>query len=759
MATHSDPPVPVLTSEFSALELWLDPRTGLPSEITNDRHKVTLRCSFSLLTEGREITPPYGGIAYEDTVTVGISDDSPLEIATDQDVDCRTWRVRRTVGDWSVVAEYKFRAEFPRLTMNVEVRAPDDRTAILRNTFTSIEVHAPNPQDWVVHAPGNQLKPDLVLKDMSHTVAISPPAGLRGSCGLVALEHTTSINSLVMWPFAESEISDVSISPTDTGLRLSLQSDLAGVLSPATSLSTGPLHLDLIGVPWGEVLAAIPGWLSRLGVTSPTDVPEWVATAAIYEVQIGFSVFSGWRYEPYPTATDLFDDLDRIQASGFDTIQIMPRHPFPSYNVYEYNDVDTSWGDADELRRVIQECHRRGMHVLLDILLHGVVDQEVVKKTADAVRAGPYFARVSEESAPLWSADDDDRRVSWSRHILDFEPYWQAGSAPRHHLVDEHPEWFCRDSSGEIVGIYTKSFDTSHPGWQRYFIDSCLALVHDLDIDGFRLDAPTYNYFPNWSPRTAAHASTAMMGCIPLFAHLRRELRALKPDAVMYTEPSGALWRMNMDIAYNYDEQWLFSAVLDRASNEKEQERLTAAELGTWLDERNATLPAGSLTVHHIDSHDTFWWPLPGKKWFRELHDLVSARALMAVFALSGGPFMMFVGAEVGLEEDVHRVLRLRRLYPALADGTSDYHHFSTDNPDIYQVVRQGADGETLVLVNLTGEAAEISGTLHGRAPSVGELVDVYGEIPIATDVVGPGVSVRLSLPIGGVAVVPLQRN
>src|SRR3712207_1592256 len=96
----------------------------------------------------------------------------------------------------------------------------------------------------------------------------------------------------------------------------------------------------------------------------------------------------------------------------------------------------------------------------------------------------------------------DGYHLAWSRHILDFEPHWHGGSPPRHQLVDEHPEWFMRNSAQEIIGIYTNAFDVANPAWQEYFMRASEDLVRRLDIDGFRFDAPTYNDLPNWSPAT-----------------------------------------------------------------------------------------------------------------------------------------------------------------------------------------------------------------------------------------------------------------
>jgi hypothetical protein len=450
-----------------------------------------------------------------------------------------------------------------------------------------------------------------------------------------------------------------------------------------------------------------------VGLSTPSDRSAWIETASIFEVQIGKSVFhGGYEYAPYPTVKDLLADLGRIKGMGYDMIQVMPRQPYPSYNVHDYADITTSYGDEDDLRTLVAACHALDMHVILDILLHGVMDQEVMAQTAARVRSGPFAAlldRPTNASLDFRPGHEQDYLIAWSRHILDFEPYWSGGSPPRHPLADQHPEWFLRDPAQQIIGIYTKAFDVAHPAWQEYFSRSCEDLVRRLDIDGFRFDAPTYNDLPNWSKATEGRASYSALGCLTLFEQLRTRLKRLKPDVILYTEPSGVLFRQTMDITYNYDEQWLIPAVLQPSEDTFTQRTSVrnGRELAGWFRDRNAVLPTGALITHHIDSHDSFWWPMPGEKWKREQWGLPATRALMAVYALSGGAYMTFVGGEDGIEADTRRVHRLKKDLPELARGQARYEVVEVEHAAVYAVVRQQGDACSVVLVNLSAEPIE----------------------------------------------------
>jgi glycosidase len=300
-------------------------------------------------------------------------------------------------------------------------------------------------------------------------------------------------------------------------------------------------------------------------------------------------------------------------------------------------------------------------------------------------------------------------------------------------LVDEHPEWFTRDSSGAITGVYTQAFDLAHPGWQDYFIEKAVGIMTRLGIDGYRFDAPSYNYFMNWSERTRSDASVSMLGCLPLFHQLRKAMRAANPDSLLYTEPSGALYRMTMDVAYNYDEQWLVRAVMERGSGKSHWIR-NARELGHWFAQRDASLSTGTLTAHHLDSHDSFWWPEPGQKWRREQYGLPATAALMAVFCLSGGPYMTYVGGETGIESEVRAAARLRREHRNFARGRSDFAAVVASDDDVYAVVRESDDGSGLLLVNLSDVPVDstVSVVAQGTSLSTLSTDDLLGASAVA---------------------------
>ncbi len=689
----------------------IDDRSGLPQAIvlpSNDPFRIELPAfEFTLSVNGREVRSPTGGIDIADAETLaGITYQGHLEWASSHEGDACRLAVK--IGAISATLEYLFRRHGPALTLRLILHGDAASTLLVRNLTMTADLALPTG-NWRVNAPGNGLGRDIALDQISEWSGISPIGGLRGSSAVVHLGSEQRCAAL--WLRQELEASDIRIRGGEANrLSLEVSTNFAADVGRMGRASIDLFDLDLHMPDFPAFAEVFQSWLRFTGHTTPMNPPAWIGAASIYEAQIGFSVFyPGHRYQPYPEVSDLTADLDRITALGFNVIQLMPRQPYPSYNVHDYWDIATSFGDVEQMKLLVMECHRRGMHIILDVLLHGVLDQESITIAADGVRTGPYAHLVGSATSDSFASavgEWSNYQIAWSRHIIDFEPFWKAGSPPVSPLIAEHPEWFFRDSNGNVAGIYTKAFDARNPEWQAYFTAAMQFLLSELKIDGFRFDAPTYNDFPNWAEWARHRASLSMLACVPLFERLRPALKALHPDALLYTEPSGILLRRSMDLNYNYDEQWLITALL-RSDNAKAWGVRDARGLARWIQDRDAFLPRGSMTAHHIDSHDTFWWPSWGSKWRREQFSLDEVRLLCVIFMSLPGPYMMFSGGEVGIEETLAGFNALKRS----TDWANLKVTWLNDDgipADVFAVVRSDGRREIITLVNLGDQPKSI---------------------------------------------------
>lgn len=76
----------------------------------------------------------------------------------------------------------------------------------------------------------------------------------------------------------------------------------------------------------------------------------------------------------------VIDTLDYIQNLGFNTIELMPIQEFENNDSWGYNPsfffaVDKYYGPAEDLKALIDECHRRGIAVIGDVVLNHAFGQ------------------------------------------------------------------------------------------------------------------------------------------------------------------------------------------------------------------------------------------------------------------------------------------------------------------------------------------------------------------------------------------------
>jgi hypothetical protein len=455
----------------------------------------------------------------------------------------------------------------------------------------------------------------------------------------------------------------------------------------------------------------------------------------LYETQIGAAIFErgAHQFNPYPTFQSLIDNLDYIQKLGFDTLQIMPRQPCPSYSVYDYFDPVHQYGDDAGLRALVKEAHRRGMRVILDWLLHGAMDKEIARKVYSM----------------LDSADDEHKNTDLAQYVLTFAPAWIESAPEVNPLRAKHPEWFMRDLEGRFRYIYTWAFDLQNRELQDYIIDAMKFYVRDFDVDGFRVDAPIWNVFPNWDPKISYRPSLSMTGSIRLLDRARPALRRLKPELMLYTEPSGPMFRRMFDVNYSYDELWAMAELLQwrKAKNLHyrsgvffpdmgSRKPLNAYQFRLWLENRRRAQPKGSVSIHQVDSHDSFWWPPFEFKFRRQQYGVEGFRALFFMMATLDGGLMHYPTGEQGSEEFVRRILTLRRELPEIKHGRCEYLKVLVPETAVFAVSWETPSGWAVPLTNLGQAKLSVRAGLprerFGWNPNAAYVVrDVFGNKPV----------------------------
>jgi glycosidase len=656
-------------------------------------------------------------------------------------------------GDWTLTSIYRLSPGSDTLRRDLRLQYSGAKEVLLRDVRMIVpRVSVGEEEEAWLEAPdypvtshfpltevGPGIWPGLDSRTLTAPGRVQHSVDAPGSVvGLIALYNPGFEVSVMCWPHSTSEFSVMELQREGDSVDFVHWHFLADRFSQGHTLEAGKQYLRLCHDDWESAMRRFQKWYESIDLCVPGDRPQWVLGTAIYEVHIGKALFlDGVSYEPYPTVVDLTRDLPRIADLGFEVIQIMPHWPYCGYTVHDYYDIDRQYGDKEQLKAMVRSAHELGLRVILDVVLHGCADKEIIRW--DMSQFGPYYDFIFKE----WLEQSDEH----SRYR------------------DDHPEWFMQDEQGETAKVYTWAFDSANRSYQNFMIRVLKDYIADLGVDGFRFDAPTWNCMPNWAPGLPYRASASYYGAYHLMRRVRKAIKEYHPQAMLYTEPSGPLFRQSMDVTYNYDMEWLSGSLMEVVSERGyagaalfNGRRITAREVAIWLHYHSLALPAGSLTVHHLDSHDTFWWGELAQ-FRKEAFGVEASRALFAMFALQGGGIMNYVGAERGSEAFYRHLLRLRRVTPALRYGKCNYLAVECDDEMVLALLRVYANEHAIPLVNLSGSESRIMldlplSRLGLAGAEVCSVRDILNEEDIRGWTEG---RLQVQMPVYGVRVLRLQ--
>ena len=323
----------------ASLNLQFDPRTVLPSKVTAvaDGFSLAMLGKFELSIGGYEERSATGGIEYRDCVVLEGTYDgtrNPIEKVEDHSI-----YVPIEFGTIKALVKYEYEKYGSSVSISVIFHKNE---ALVRNLTLDLGFNLDTP-NWVIKAPGNGVRSNLPASDLIDSVGISPLGGLRGSSAVAHLYDGK--NSLAIWSDNLIEIPEILLGPVVDGvLKYFIKSNFASDLSKVDDVEVSLLTIDCGTKDWKQFSKIFQEWMIEIGLRSPAHPPAWIKNCMIYEVQIGFSVFGEInKYSPYPTVRDVIEDLSRIESLGFGCLQIMPKQPYPSYNVHDYYDISTSY--------------------------------------------------------------------------------------------------------------------------------------------------------------------------------------------------------------------------------------------------------------------------------------------------------------------------------------------------------------------------------------------------------------------------------
>ncbi len=143
------------------------------------------------------------------------------------------------------------------------------------------------------------------------------------------------------------------------------------------------------------------------------DIAEYV----IYELHIG-------TYTPEGTFTAIIPWLDELKKLGITAIELMPVAQFPGDRNWGYDGVypyaaQNSYGTPEDLKHLINECHKRGMAVIMDVVYNHLGPEGNYLRDFGNYFTGKY-------STPWGEAVnfDDEHSDEVKKYFIDNAIYW-----------------------------------------------------------------------------------------------------------------------------------------------------------------------------------------------------------------------------------------------------------------------------------------------------------------------------------------------
>lgn len=166
---------------------------------------------------------------------------------------------------------------------------------------------------------------------------------------------------------------------------------------------------------------------------------------------------------------------------GVTGLWLMPIHPSPGYHGYEVDDyyaINPQHGSLDDFRRFMKEADRRGIRVILDLVLNHVSWKHPWFVDASTNPQSPYRDWfIWTDTAPAWKGP-------WNQQV-----WWRAGSQPGSGLRPVQPG----DTDGPFYyGIFyltMPDLNYRNPEASRAMLDVVRHWIEREGVAGYRLDA------------------------------------------------------------------------------------------------------------------------------------------------------------------------------------------------------------------------------------------------------------------------------
>ncbi|GAB2580941.1 alpha-amylase [Dyella jejuensis] len=202
--------------------------------------------------------------------------------------------------------------------------------------------------------------------------------------------------------------------------------------------------------------------------------------------------------------------LDYIKSLGASGIWLMPINPSPSYHGYDitdYEGVNPQYGTLQDFHRLVEQAHKRGLKVVIDMVINHTSDQH------------PWF------KAALNPNDPHHNWYLWATPNTDLHAISAVGG----------PAWHRAPNGQYYEGTFTGAMpdlNYDNPAVRQAMIDVGRFWLRE-GVDGFRLDAAQHIYD---DLRTDMDSPVALEKNLAWWTEYRHGLEAVDPKVWLVGE-------------------------------------------------------------------------------------------------------------------------------------------------------------------------------------------------------------------------------
>ncbi len=486
-------------------------------------------------------------------------------------------------------------------------------------------------------------------------------------------------------------------------------------------------------------------------VSTPQVVDEtanplepWWKTAVFYEIFVrSYNDSNGDGIGDFNGIIEKLDYLNDGDPNthtdlGVDAIWLMPIHPSPSYHGYDvinYYAVNTEYGTLDDFKRLLSEAHKRGIKIIIDMVLNHTSNQH------------PFFINAR-------SSDTSEYHDWYVWSDASHGNYWHETK------VGPNPEYYygyfcdCMPDLNYLNPQVTQQMEKVVNYW-----------ISDIGVDGFRIDAAKHLIEEGDKVENTQQTHD-------WFKEFYKFYKGVDPETYVVGEVASSDARMTtlysgdqMDMIFNFE---LAQGFVNSAKGESN------SGIGSAISFIEKDAPDWNFATF-LTNHDQ-------NRVMSTLNGNVDkAKVAAALLLTSPGTPFIYYGEEIGMlgskpDEDIRRpmqwsddpnggfttgtpcraldqkyvtanvaveendansllnsykqLIALRNAHPALMEG--DYTVVKSSNKGIYTALRQSKSETVLIVINLSkSEISDVTLSWEGAGLSDGNytLTNIMGNL------------------------------